>query len=604
MQMIEKRSSADGVRWRLEDLFEGYDDPRLDAEMKGALADAQGFKARYKGRIIAGLSPEEMLGALQEYEDTYIRGYKPLIYAELLFASDTSRQEHGALLARAQEQFSELRKHLLFFELEWCALDDEKARRSIESDLLAHYRHYLEAERRFKPHKLSEPEEQMLEVMANTGKKAFVRLFDEVLNRTQYELRMEGKKKAVPLDAALALLYDPDRKKRRAAWKAVTKGMKENARSITYILNIIVQDHAMEDRLRKYPDMMSERNLTNEVEDEVVETLLRVVNSKMDLVARYYALKRRLLRLRVLYDYDRYAPVGITMPTCDYLASKRIVLDTYLAFSPKMHAVAAEFFEKHWIDAEIRPGKEGGAFSASTTPDLHPYIKLNHTDNIRDVMTMAHELGHGIHQYLARKQGFLQMHTSLTTAETASVFGEMLVFHKLLAEQMDPRVKLALLCSKIEDTFATVFRQVMMTQFERRVHEARRTKGEQGTEAINQMWKEENQRMFNGSVVMTEEYAWWWIYVLHFFHYHFYTYAYAFGELLVLALYAQYQKEGSGFVDKYIALLGAGGSASPKELVARLGLDISDPKFWEGGMDQIEQMVIEAERLAKENGMM
>jgi oligoendopeptidase F len=316
-------------------------------------------------------------------------------------------------------------------------------------------------------------------------------------------------------------------------------------------------------------------------------------------VQRYYRLKARLLGLDTLLDYDRYAPVGEKPVSVPFDTARRVVLDAYRDFSPELAELAGRFFERRWIDAELRLGKRGGAFSASTVPSVHPYVFLNYTGTLRDVMTVAHELGHGVHQTLAREQGLFEQDTPLTLAETASVFGEMLVFRRLLREESDPKTRLALLCGKIEDAFATVFRQVAMTRFEEKLHAARRNEGELPIERINALWLEANAPMHGNAVGLSDDYAWWWLYIPHFVHSPFYCYAYAFGELLVLALLRRYDEEGAAFVPRYLALLRAGGSAAPAALLAKLGLDVADPRFWDGGLALLEAMVVEAEKLAE-----
>jgi oligoendopeptidase F len=316
-------------------------------------------------------------------------------------------------------------------------------------------------------------------------------------------------------------------------------------------------------------------------------------------VQRYYRLKGRLLKIDPLYDYDRYAPLFPDLPTCDWPAARRIVAESYQAFSPRAGAVVGEFFDKRWIDAELRDGKRGGAFSSSAVPSAHPYILMNYTDKLRDVMTLAHELGHGLHQYLARPVGYLQCDTPLTTAEMASVFGEMLTFRRLLERFPDPRTRLALLCSKVEDGFATVFRQVVLTRFEQALHRARREQGELPVEQINELWLGANHPMHGDAVRLTPDYGWWWLYIGHFVHAPFYCYAYAFGELLVLALVQKYNEEGPAFVPRYLDLLAAGGSEAPHVLLARLGVDVNDPSFWELGLRLLGNMVDEAEQLAE-----
>ena len=524
-------------------------------------------------------------------------------FAGLLFAADTADPRHGALLQRVQERGSEIRGELVFFELEWLTVDDGRASELLAHPALARRRHLLSAWRRYRGHVLGEGEERILEETANTGPRAFSRLFDETLAALRFPLEREGESRELSEEEILALLYEPDRELRRAAADGLTRGLEGQARLFGFVFNTLVLDKAIRDRFRRYPNPMRERNLANEISDATVETLLASCEARYPLVARYYRLKARLLGVDRLEDYDRYAPVVPVSATRSFEEARRIVLEAYRDFSPRMAGIAELFFERHWIDAELRPGKRGGAFSASTVPSAHPYVLLNYTGNLRDVMTLAHELGHGVHQYLARERGLFEQDTPLTTAETASVFGEMLVFRRLLREVEDPATRLGLLCGKIEDAFATVFRQVAMTRFEERLHRARREEGELPLERIHELWIESNRPMFGDAVHLRDTYRLWWMYIPHFVHSPFYCYAYAFGELLVLALLRRYDAEGEAFVPRYLELLAAGGSESPPALLARLGLDLEDPRFWEGGLDLLEEMVAEAEGLAGRSGL-
>jgi oligoendopeptidase F len=347
---------------------------------------------------------------------------------------------------------------------------------------------------------------------------------------------------------------------------------------------------------------MAPRHLANEIDGKVVDALLTATERHHATVQRYYKLKGRLLGLEQLYDYDRYAPLFRDQTAIDWPTARRIVQESYEAFSPRAGDVVRQFFDKKWIDAELRPGKRGGAFSASAVPSAHPYILMSYTDKLRDVMTLAHELGHGLHQYLSRGVGYLQCDTPLTTAETASVFGEMLTFKRLQQLYPDPKTRLAMLCGKIEDGFATVFRQVVLTRFEQSVHKARQEEGELATDRINELWMRANQPMHGDVVKMTDGYAWWWAYIGHFVHVPFYCYAYSFGELLVLALVKKYEQEGAAFVPKYLEMLASGGSEAPHVLVGRLGVDVNDPAFWELGLQLLGDMVAEAEKLAAQLG--
>jgi oligoendopeptidase F len=525
---------------------------------------------------------------------------KPLIYAHLVHAAKTDEPRHGALLSKSREARTRANQHLIFFDLEWVAMEDAAAARLIADNRLARWRHFLEVKRLLKPHYLSEPEEKLLDEKSNTGKAAFVRLFDETVAALSFPFRSDtsSPQELLPLQHILAKLYDPDRGVRKAAAEGISAGLRENSRILTYIFNTLLQDHHIDTRLRRFSGPMHARNLANEITQESVDALMQAVEHHQGMVPRYYRLKARLLKLDQLADYDRYAPLGEDLPRCVWSQARQIVQESYRAFSQRSGEVIGQFFAKDWIDAEPRPGKRGGAFSSSTIPSAHPYILMNYTDKLRDVMTLAHELGHGLHQYLSRGVGYLQCDTPLTTAETASVFGEMLTFRRLLEAYPEPRVRLALLCSKIEDAFATVFRQIVLTRFEQAVHQARQIEGELPTQRLNELWMQANAPMHGDAVHLTEGYAWWWLYIGHFVHVPFYCYAYAFGELLVLALFEQYRREGEAFVPKYLDMLAAGGSLSPPELVGRLGVDITAPTFWDQGLSLLDGMVAEAEALA------
>jgi oligoendopeptidase F len=588
---------ARGVRWDLSDLYAGPDDPRIEADLATGLERAKRFAAAHRGRV-AGYSAAELAAILDDYEAMQEPVARCGAYAGLLFAADTSVPRHGALLQRVQEQGSQIRSELLFFDLEWVAVEDRTAEALLADGALAKRRHILTAMRRYRPHLKSEVEERLLEETSNTGSRAFGRLFDEVMADARFAVERDGKSALVGEEEALGLLHDPDRDVRRAAAASITQGLRERSRVLAFIFNTLAQDKAFEDRLRGYADPMDARNLANEIDGGSVRALIGACEARYPLVQRYYRLKASLLGLPQLADYDRYAPLPEAAGERSFDGARALVLESYADFAPPMAEIAERFFTKRWIDAELRAGKRGGAFSASTVPSVHPYVMLNYTGNLRDVMTIAHELGHGVHQWLARERGLFEQDSPLTTAETASVFGEMLVFRRLMREERDPAVRLALLCGKLEDAFATVFRQVAMTRFEQGMHAARRSEGELAVPRISEIWLAANRAMFADSVELTADYGLWWLYIPHFVHTPFYCYAYAFGELLVLALLRRYDEEGPAFVPKYLELLAAGGSAPPPDLLARVGLDIQDAKFWDGGLAVLESMVAEAERLA------
>jgi len=595
-------SSAAGVSWDLNDLYAGPDDPRIEADLDAALDRARAFEAAYRGKIqaVGGPSADVLLAALVEFESLCEQMDKPCVYAGLLHAGKTDDPRRGALLARTRERRTAINKHLIFFDLEWIKVPDDVASALVDAPELARYRHYLAEKRAWKPHYLSEPEEKVLEDKAVTGRSAFVRLFEETVSSLNCPFEVGGKSESLSLQQILAKLYDADRNVRRAAAAGLTKGLQDNARLLTFVFNTVVLDHKSDCDLRAFTSPMGPRHLANEIDDAVVDALMTAAERHHGVVHRYYRLKGRLLGIDQLQDYDRYAPLFPDMPGCDWPTARRVVQESYERFSPRAGEVVREFFEKNWIDAELRPGKRGGAFSSGGVPSVHPYILMNFTDKLRDVMTLAHELGHGVHQYLSRGVGYLQCSTPLTTAEMASVFGEMLTFQRMLELDPDPRTRLALLCSKIEDGFATVFRQVVLTRFEQALHQARRDEGELTTERINGLWVDANRPMHGDVVQLTDGYAWWWLYVGHFIRSPFYCYAYAFGELLVLALVQKFKEEGAAFVPKYLEMLSAGGSAAPHALLAKLGVDVTDPTFWELGLRLLGEMVSEAERLAEE----
>ncbi len=588
---------AAGVCWDLADLYASPDDPRIDADLAQALQSAQRFAERHRGGV-GKLSANELALAVTELEAIGERAARPASYSQLLFSADTSAPRHGALLQRVQERGSEIRNALVFFELEWVALEDDVARALLAAPALVARRHFLESMRRYRPHVLAESEEKLIEELANTGRRAFSRLFDELVSSLRFRVEHAGETRELGEEEVLSLLYAPERELRREAARSLTEGLRANARPLAFIFNTLIQDKAVDDRLRRFTSPLASRHLANEIDAASVDALLSACVARYPLVARDYRLKARLLGIPKLEDFDRYAPIAEKGGTRTWSEARAVVTAAYRDFSPELADLTGAFFERRWIDAELRAGKRGGAFCASTLPNVHPYVLLNYTGNQRDVMTLAHELGHGVHQSLAAPRGLFEQDTPLTLAETASVFGEMLVFRRMLREESDPEVRLALLCGKIEDAFATVFRQVAMTRFEQALHAARRSEGELPIPRVNELWLDANRPMFSDSVALSEDYGWWWLYIPHFVHSPFYCYAYAFGELLVLALLRRYDEEGAAFVPRYLELLRAGGSDTPERLLARMDLDVGHPSFWSGGLALLEDLVAQAEVLA------
>lgn len=590
--MAHDKTGADEVYWDLADLYPSKQ--TLDDDLSIADQEAEAFAGRYRGTI-AELAAAELAEAIKEYEDLQDRLGRAYTYAYLNWSTDTNDAARGALLQKVRESYTKTSQKLIFFELEWAELDDERARTLINDDALAPYRHYLELQRLQKDYLLTEPEEKVLSEKSITGRTAWNRFFDETLGAARFFVDGEE----LTEQETLSRLHEPEREVRRNAAMALTEGLVGHQRELTFVFNTILADKSSDDRLRGYEHWLSSRNLSNEVTDETVEALIEAVTSRYDLCGRYYQLKRRLLGLDEMMDYDRYAPIGDANTKYSWGEAKDVVLDSYTSFHQQMGAIAGYFFDRKWIDAPVRPGKRGGAFSHGAVPSAHPYIMMNYTGRVRDVQTLAHELGHGVHQYLSRKQGVLQSDTPLTTAEMASVFGEMLVFQRLIKAEDDPRNKLAMVVGKIDDTIATVFRQVAMNRFEDRIHTSRRVDGELTSDRFGDLWLATQREMFQGSVTLGEHYKHWWSYIPHFLHSPGYVYAYAFGELLVLALYAKYLEDEGGFPAKYVGLLEAGGSDWPHVLLSRLGVDLTDPTFWNLGLRAIEDLIVEAEALAE-----
>ena len=588
-------TGAEAVRWDLSELFSSPDDPAIERVLADALAATQAFEERYRGHV-AELAPPAFAGMMAELARFSQDSSLPAIYAHLLHSLDTGDAAAGRLLARVREAGAEIGRHLVFFDLELAALTDEQVAVLYADPEAARYRHAVEHERRYRPHQLSEVEERLLTDLSPVGRGAWTRMFEELV--AAIRVRLDGEE--LPVDAALARLYDPDRAVRERTSHAVSEALREGARTRAYIFNVLLQEKSIGDRLREYPSWISSRNLANEASDEAVQALVEAVTGRYDVVARYYGVKRRLLGLDELHEWDRYAPIEETSRTLDWDAAKGLVIDAYHRFSPTAGGHIETFFEKGWIDAPVLPGKQGGAFCAAAIPELHPYVLLNFTGRQRDVLTLAHELGHGLHDVLASERNHLfDFHPPLTLAETASVFGEALTFDSIMSQERDPAVRLGLLCHQVEDAFATIFRQIAMNRFEDAVHTARRTQGELAPEQFGELWQTHMQAMFGTSLTLTDDHPVWWSYVGHFVRVPGYVYAYAFGNLLAYALYRGYRETGSAeFADAYLRFLALGGSRTPDEAVREVGLDITDPRFWDAGLDIVADMVTEVERLA------
>ncbi len=591
------QTAVQDVLWNLEDLVDGGGAQACDRLLDEADERARAFAACHAGDV-RDLDGARLAAAMAELGAISELAGRAGNYAHLRFAADTEEPANGALVAKVNERATAVETQLLFFDLEWAALDDARADELLADEGLDLVRHHLRTVRRYRPHLLTEPEEKLLAEKSVTGRDAWTRLFSELTSAVR--VNVPDADEPLPLEGALSRLHSPDRELRRATAEAVTAALEPGLRTRAYLFNTLLQDKATDDRLRFYPTWLSSRNLSNEASDESVQALLSVVESAYDLPRRWYRLKARLLGLERLADYDRAASVASDEEEVGWDEGREIVLDAYAGFSPQLGNLVKRFFDERWIDAPARPGKRGGAFCAYTVPSVHPYVMLNWTSRRRDVMTLAHELGHGVHAALAIPRGVFEQHTPLTVCETASVFGETLVFRRLLDAAGSPQSRLPLLAQNIEDTIATVFRQTAMNRFEQAVHSARRDEGELSVERFGDLWEQSQTDLLGDAVEVTDGYRSWWSYVPHFIGSPGYVYAYAYGQLLALSVYARYLEEGEAFVPVYLEMLAAGGSRSPEELAAIAGLDLADPGFWERGLALVRGELEEAEAAAEQ----
>ena len=584
------------VTWDLSHLLEGdgvEPSPEGDEETVNALLDraeevAEAFAAEHEGKV-AELDGPGLLAAMERLAEISELAGRAANYAHLRFAADTESPANGALMQQVSERGTAIQTKLLFFELEWVEVPDARAEELLATEGLDLARHYLRMERRYRPHLLSKPEEVIATELSVTGRSAWDRLFDELT--TAIRVEVPGEDEGASLDVALARLFHPERSERKATAEAVTAALEPGLRTRAYVFNTLLHDKAIKDRLRRYPHWLASRNLSNEASDESVQALVEAVKGRYELARRWYRTKARLLGIERLADYDRMAAVSARDEQVPWDEGRELVLDSFASFSDRASEVAGRFFDERWIDAPPTPVKRGGAFSASTVPSVHPYVMLNYTGRRRDVLTLAHELGHGLHQTLAREQGVFHQDTPLTVAETASVFAEEVVFGRLLERTEDPESRLGLLAEAVEGQIATVFRQIAMNQFEDRVHTARREEGELAVERINELWAETQVELLGDSVEITDGYRSWWSYVPHFIGAPGYVYAYAFGQLLALSVYRLYTERGDEIVPSYLEMLAAGGSRSPEERGAIVGVDLSDPGFWDSGLELVAEQV-------------
>jgi oligoendopeptidase F len=601
--------TAAGVHWDLEPLL-GRDDVDVLLDRADALAgEIEGLRGRVGELDVEALV--EAMGTLAALHEVMGRVGS---FVGLRFAENTLDEARGALMAKVNERGTVIGSRLVFFELEWAAVPDDRADALLADPRLAFCAHHLRTLRRYRDHLLSEPEERVLSETSVAGASAWVRLFNELTSGIEVSLPVDvvpgadpsaagpGGRLTAGLEQGLSLLQHPDREVRRTAAEAVTAGLAPGLRTRAFVFNTLLLDKSVDDRLRSYPSWISSRNLGNEASDESVQALVDAVVARYDIPQRWYEVKARVLGVDRLADYDRMASVAEDETRMGWREARELVLGAYASFSPELSAVARRFFDERWIDAPVTPGKRPGAFCAYTVPSHHPYVLLNWTGTARDVSTLAHELGHGLHAWLARGQGVFHQSTPLTLAETASVFGEAVTNNALLATLDDPAARFALLASTIDDSIATVFRQVAMNRFEDAVHTARREGGELSVERLGELWAGTQATMLGDAVELTEGYRTWWSYIPHFIGTPGYVYAYAYGQLLALSVYARYQQGGADFVPAYLELLAAGGSRPPEDLGRIVGCDLSDPAFWSAGLDIVAGQLDAATEAARAAG--
>jgi oligoendopeptidase F len=581
--------------WDLRDLFPGRDSPELKRALKESEDGAAQFRSRYEGKLGA-CSGRELAQAIAAYESLQEQLGRIMSYAYLDYCTNMTDAETGRFFQDLQEKVNAISTVLLFFTLELNRVDDAVLAEKLKEPSLAHYAPWLRDTRAFRPYQLSDEIEKLLHEKYVAGRAAWTRLFDE----TVASLRFPVGGKDLTSAEALHLLSEPDAALRKEAAKSLGKVFGENTRIFALITNTLAKDKEIEDRWRGFKRPISSRNLSNFVEDEVVDALIEAVRGAYPALShRYYRLKAKWFGVEALPYWDRNAPLPEEEErSFTWSEAQSTVLGAYAAFSPELASVGKRFFDHPWIDAPVKPSKAPGAFAHPTVPSVHPYLLLNYLGKPRDVMTLAHELGHGVHQVLAAPQGALMSDTPLTLAETASVFGEMLTFQAMLKTESDPKRRKAMLAAKVEDMLNTVVRQTAFVEFERRLHDQRR-EGELTPDRIGEIWMSIQGESLGPAIRFEDEYRHYWTYIPHFIHTPFYVYAYAFGDCLVNSLYAVYQGAQAGFAEKYLDMLRAGGTRRHKELLAPFGLDASDPKFWQKGLSVISGFIDQLETLSR-----
>src|SRR5258706_11835135 len=580
-------------KWDLSELFPGFNSPELQAAFDNVEEQVTSFEG-LRDKLKADIEVEHFLEAMRASEATSRIVNKVYAFAELSFAADTQDQNAQSLVGRVQQFVAEMQNRVLFFDLWWKAVDEQNAERLMKAS--GDYRYYLEEMRHVKPHTLSEPEEKVVNLKDVTGPNALINLYDAITNRYVFKVKVNGTVQELTRAQLQPFIQGPDPVLRARAYQELYRVYAADGPILGQMYQTRARDwHNENINLRKFSSALSVRNLANDVPDEAVNTLMEVTKKNSRIFHRYFKMKAKHVGVKKLRRYDIYAPVAKSDKPFKYDEAAKMVLESFAAFGPKIGQLAQRVFDQNHLDSEIRKGKQGGAFCASITPEMTPYVLLNYTGRARDRATMAHELGHAIHAMLASHHNTFTFHSSLPLAETASTFGEMMLTEKLLSEEKDEAVRRDILFKQMDDAFATVLRQIYFALFEREAHEM--VQKNESTDELSAAYMKNLREQFGDSVELSDEFKWEWVSIPHIYHTPFYVYAYAFGQLLVFSLYKHFKAEGDSFKPKYLKILSAGGSEAPAKILAQAGIDIRSEKFWQGGFDVLDGLVSELEKL-------
>ena len=587
----ESETMAKGIVWKLDDLYLGQDDPRLDQDLEAVREKAKAFVSSYKGKISdKDLEAQTLLSAIQQYEAIHELGMKPYAFAYLYHASDVRDPKRDGLFQGVREAWNEILEMITFFPLEIMALPESALKRLKKNDALQSYRHFLLQQTKLKPHALSEPEESIIQRMRLSGRKALISFYDEFIASLQVDLEIDGQVKSFSVEQVLSLLYEPDRSLRENAFQTLLEALSRQSVVLRNIFNALLLDHGLENLKRAHPSPMHRACITDGVAEGTVGEMMEVVEAQYPLARKYFCEKARLLGLQKLSTTDLWAPLNDERTQIPFSKARGFVLEAMETFHPSFYSIAHEFFEKNWIHAESRKGKRSGALCKCFAPSQHPFVLMNYSGNLRDVAILAHELGHGIHYKLASRQSFLGFDPSPVLAETASTFSEILLIQHLLKSKALHAHAPALLASHLDGIMITVYRQNVLTRFEQAIHRERQNQL-LSTEEICQLWWEENERLYGEDVEMIPSYRWGWAYVPHFIHHPFYCYSYIFGNLLAIALYQHFQNNGQDCSERIISLLSAGTSQTPMEMLAQLGLGPAQKSLWEQAFHYVKKLI-------------